>query len=666
MNPLVKRTLTAVLFMVFVVALGGQARAADPGDIDFRLMLTRDTRSFHMGEPIGFDLSFTSESNQKYLISQSNVSPAFGPVTIQLAPLEGALDPRALRLCWGGIGGSHLSSGPQYLNSKSITEHGELTEWYRFQKPGHYTMSVTSRGVSRPRSRDDGGGVEFLTLESNPIEFDILPPDSVWEADEMQAIALKLADAKYPGDLISAADRLSLLDTPDSARKLVEIYLSTSAPGKYTFASVLTQTFQLDVVIPLLEAALSDPEVNPSGIPEVLAQLRVRKQVGVLAPPTPDDSDAQKQWQASCQAQRKLYDEFLTGDEALLLSHAALHSGPKQSAAIYKAWNLAENESAQGGPSAESLGQLRLAVVNVAKELDPDQQNQILLSEWKILPHEELKPLIISLAPTYRLDAYKFWCEDWPGECSNAILPDALKPDTQFTPPHILMVAERAHPEMDSGLRGQLANPSMLQPNAQSNRAAALVLRVGSRELLPDVDEVLKQSAAKHGYNCEVEGYLLGYLFRVAVEDGQRHLSEMLQDEKCGDQLFRILSTARYSDALLPVAARALNSHNLAAAGTAAIFLGEHGPAAEEDALWERLNSLWLAWHDRTGELQTTFTPFDHGIPSQNARLEQSLASALVHASNWSLTPSEVNRLRDGCITTQCKDIADSKLWLGL
>src|SRR5579864_8322571 len=160
MSPPAKRTLTSVLFLIF--ALGGLARAANGGDIDFHLTLTRDMRLYHQGEPIGFELSFTSENNQKYLISQSNPSPAFGPVTIHLSPLEGALDPRALRLCWGGIGGSHLSSGPQYLSSKPITEHGELTEWYRFQKPGHYTMSVTSRDVSRPRSRDDGGGVEIM------------------------------------------------------------------------------------------------------------------------------------------------------------------------------------------------------------------------------------------------------------------------------------------------------------------------------------------------------------------------------------------------------------------------------------------------------------------------------------------------------------------------
>lgn len=103
MNPPVKRTLAMVLFIVLAVAFGGKAKAANPGNVDFRLTLTRDTRSFHMGGPIGFELSFTSESNQNYLISQSNPSPAFGRVTINLTPLEGTLDPRALRLCWGEL-----------------------------------------------------------------------------------------------------------------------------------------------------------------------------------------------------------------------------------------------------------------------------------------------------------------------------------------------------------------------------------------------------------------------------------------------------------------------------------------------------------------------------------------------------------------------------------
>jgi hypothetical protein len=180
------------------------------------------------------------------------------------------------------------------------------------------------------------------------------------------------------------------------------------------------------------------------------------------------------------------------------------------------------------------------------------------------------------------------------------------------------------------------------------------------------VGDALSRSAAGQQRICEVDGYLLGYLFKVAPEDGQRRLNEMLQDDKCGDQLFRILDSARYSDELVPVAVKALNSPNLGAAATAALFLGSHGSAEGKDALWQRLDALWLLWHDRAGELRTTVATRDREIQSLSSRLEQSLASALSHASNWKLTPSEHDRLRDGCLTEQCQAIAGDKMWLGL
>jgi hypothetical protein len=163
-----------------------------------------------------------------------------------------------------------------------------------------------------------------------------------------------------------------------------------------------------------------------------------------------------------------------------------------------------------------------------------------------------------------------------------------------------------------------------------------------------------------------MEGYLLGYLFKVDSEKGQLSLSEMLQDSQCGDQLFRILNMARYSDELVSVAVKALDSRNLSAAATAAVFLGDRGPAQVQGALWQRLDALWLLWHDRAGELRTTGTPFDRAIQGQSSRLEQSLASALSHANNWKLTPPEIGRLHDGCLTEQCQAIADGKMSLGL
>lgn len=652
---------------LFLTALGYSASAAGQSDVDVHLSLTGDRTSFHMGESIGFDVSFTSEADGKYLITPGSVVRDFSSTTVRLAPLEGAPDARALRPCWGGIGGSFLSGGPQYLGPKSIEEHGELTDWYRFRAPGHYTVSVASRGVSRPKSADEGGGYETLTLESNLAEFDILPSDPVWESEQLQAISRQLEDTQNPFERLRIAGRLASLDTPQSARKLVEFYLANS-DDKYSYRSALAESSQLDIVLPLLETALSSSDVNPSGLPSLLAELQVRKQLGAL-PAFPQDSSAQQEWQSECQSQRKLYDQFLARNNTLLLSNIAMRAGPRQNAALYEAWINLKNENSQGAQDSkamENLARLRAAVLKVAGDLNPSQRTQFLTSEWSILPHEQLKPIILSLVPEQSLDAYRFWCEDWPGECSKSILSDALRPDTRLMTPIILQMPEANHPEIDSTLREGLADPELLRSSVRSEQIGALVLRAGTVDLLPAVHEALSGLAAKNGYNCEVEAYLLGYLLKVAVEDGGRRFGEFLQDDKCGDQLFRILNGARYSDALIPIAVRGLNSPNSGAAAAAALLLALRAPAAEEDVLWERLNAFWLKWHDRPGELQGRFSAADHDPGQQAAQLEQALASALAHANNWKLTPAEQTRLRSGCITDQCRDIADGKMSLGL
>jgi hypothetical protein len=204
------------------------ATAANPNDLDFKLRFTREPAVYHIGEPIEFELLYTSETEHKYLTAAANPVPEYGGVKVQLSPLKGVIDPHSLGPCWGGWGGSFIGSGPQYLGPQPITSHAELTNWFHFQKSGHYSLTVTSTAVSRTKTAEEGGGQETLTLESNTVEFDILPHDPVWESEELHAILEALENAKYPGDQYIALHRLALLDTPDSARKLVELYLTTS------------------------------------------------------------------------------------------------------------------------------------------------------------------------------------------------------------------------------------------------------------------------------------------------------------------------------------------------------------------------------------------------------------------------------------------------------
>ena len=81
------------------------------------------------------------------------------------------------------------------------------------------------------------------------------------------------------------------------------------------------------------------------------------------------------------------------------------------------------------------------------------------------------------------------------------------------------------------------------------------------------------------------------------------------------------------------------------------------------EALWHRLESFRSAWQGRSNEIKYAFGPTPQ---AEAARFEQALAYALTHAKNWKLSPGEVERLREGCLTDQCRDIADGKMGLGL
>jgi|ERR1051326_2932471 hypothetical protein len=71
--------------------------ASNPSDIDFRLSLVKDSTSYHLGEPIEFEISYSSPSPGKYRASWSSLIPQFESVTFNLAPADGAIDMRVVR-----------------------------------------------------------------------------------------------------------------------------------------------------------------------------------------------------------------------------------------------------------------------------------------------------------------------------------------------------------------------------------------------------------------------------------------------------------------------------------------------------------------------------------------------------------------------------------------
>jgi hypothetical protein len=77
------------------------------------------------------------------------------------------------------------------------------------------------------------------------------------------------------------------------------------------------------------------------------------------------------------------------------------------------------------------------------------------------------------------------------------------------------------------------------------------------------------------------------------------------------------------------------------------------------------LEALWSLWRGRSSELAGEMMNVVPDVRDETLMLEQALASALSHAKNWKLSPTELERLHSGCLTQPCRDIAEGKMSLG-
>jgi hypothetical protein len=660
--------------VVFLVC-GHVVRGANPDDVKFRARLTKDTNTYHMGEPIEIEISYSTQTEKKYSGSFTGPSPDLDLVTPHVTPLDGVLDLRELRRGRGTAGS--ILSGLGYLSSQPVTQQLDLCEWFRFRKPGYYSVTITTTEVSRVRGANEGGGQEPLTLESNSVDFYVLPPDPAWDAVEVSNIEHELNQSTNTGERGQTLRCLARLDTPASVEMLVRLYLANTDGGQdWIFDSGLHESSQTDLIISLLSSALSDPTTKiPAGLPVLLADLQTRKELGVV-PAYPSDPVNQQKWTEEWKARSRVHDSYLAKANALLMASVKRRSGPERATAIYQEWYDATQLSATNPLAPEVLSRLESDVLGVASDLDHVRQVQFAVLAWQTMPHEQLLPMVRSLAKDSlnhpagydNHEPIRLWCEGYPEECDAAILQAVVETDNQIDKNIVLMLSEAERPELDKMLEAHLREPATGQDAFRSQRLAALVLRAGSRNIAGAVDLFLDQAAAKGGCDGESQGDLLGFLFRVAPEDGARRLSTALQEKNnpCGSYVLRTLHNVRPSDDIIPIVVRALDSPNFIVAQSAALYLGQHGPASTEDALWRRLEALWRAWQDRSAELPNEMMPRDSDIKSQTAMLERALASALSHAANWNLSPADLDRLRFGCLTKSCRDIAEGKVFLNL
>ena len=215
------------------------------------------------------------------------------------------------------------------------------------------------------KRKEEGGGHEDLTLESNPVDLDILPADPVRIAGELGTIEQGLSTSRDNDERQLLADRLARIDTPASVQMGVQLYLaSTDNTGQSMFYWGLRESSQIDVIIPLLETALSDPvTINLEGLTELLADLQRRQELGVM--PDPNDPARQQKYTEEMQARSKVRDKYVAQANERLMASIERRSGRQRVEAIYQVWYEAAELNADLSVNPEWHAKELLALVGM-------------------------------------------------------------------------------------------------------------------------------------------------------------------------------------------------------------------------------------------------------------------------------------------------------------
>ena len=380
-----------------------QAASQNPPGILCTLWLKGGVHRFHTGEIISLELGFASTLPKTY-VALGSFWDRSGRAEIDafhVEPLEGVVDPLRdyFGLHYGRAGGSVSSNF--VLEEKPQYAEIELNDHFRFDKPGHYRLYVTSGRVS-PYSSPQAAlsGENPLPVTSNAVEFEILPRDSAWAENELQSLIRTLDSKPFPMERQQASRALRFLGTERAAREMIRRLAGAEQHEQFQYEAGLFGSPHRKLIVEEMEARLTvtDQPITEMflGTLSALAAVQHHPMLPLVDSNPRDPAAAERageqarEWQRAIQGEKAKYIHQLLAcvltkrGTARSVTLATLFQQPECSA-----------EGRKAGTVPSWCADVRSGVADAFRELPPDGQLALMLSpEWKDLASPTMIPVL--------------------------------------------------------------------------------------------------------------------------------------------------------------------------------------------------------------------------------------------------------------------------------
>ncbi|HKE87654.1 MAG TPA: HEAT repeat domain-containing protein [Vicinamibacterales bacterium] len=647
--------MAVIAFLLFSALAQVTAAASTPSvapkpvtaaPVTLTLRLTDQRRQFRPGEIISIELEFSSATTKRFTVDGATYDRS-GRLTIDEFVIDRIDDVSDPMLDYFGSSGAYIGGGIRsmgVLGEKPFTVKLELNEWFRFDKPGKYTLAVKSRRVTDESVTPHA----VVAVESNTVSFEILPRDATWEASELEG-ARRIIDARQPPFGSRPGCRIMrFLGTEAAVMEMIRRYGADADQGcDFDYMAGLFSAEDREAIVRAMEDGLraADQAVTGSYL-RTLSTLSVYLQHPELRPAQTREMKGRLVTGGELSRRSDLIDaaQSVYGD----ILTAAMQDKTDRARAI----TLAEMQAlAQRQPSAASAAsQDQLA----ARFLDLPAQRQANLLEyqWRVVAGSAMLPALRRLvdapptdAPSVPDLALRRLAQMAPDEARPLILREIRNPRRGATLKTLGSLQDAELPELDDALAANFEAST-------SEIHAALVQRYATRKVAA---RILASAGDEIGVMaCRQQTSILAYFLRVDESTGSALLDRAMTSRATGCWRFlNEIAAVRMTPVVQTRAIADLDDSDPDVVIAAIQTLGQHGSPAALEPLRTAFQRWHATWADRAAELAYSFA-----VERPNARqamVEDAFRQAIGTGRGWLVRASDLRELQSLCVTDNCR-----------